>query len=374
MNDLKGLPIGAPLLLKVSITTFLVFVFCCRSLMGQPPTERLPETAQKSIRAVLATPDQVTEDSLKSWRAKQLEVVVWVQKVDRAASEAVQRVGKQLGSVDYFFEVARCPELAQQHPEWMASIQGHHEWMRLFEGLKKPKKDEVVKVYPWVPVFNREPFHAQAARIALMLEKLPKPKRVWLNDIQGAPSACGCGHPLCRWTADYGPLKTATPIGNAAPAEFIAKIQSIVGDVEIIPVMTSECEAADQHTVCGGVGCFEGACWKAFTQQLDLVASKTRRVGVACFYKEFDRDLKRYGPKAGWIRTAMLSFEAMPKIRDGKGLKPDRLVAVIQGWNVSPEELAQQQKIVDGLNPAGILICLPKIDQSWEPRLVRFNK
>ena len=206
-----------------------------------------------------------------------------------------------------------------------------------------------------------------------MLKKLPKPNRIWLNNIQGAPSACGCGHPLCRWTSDYGPLKTATPIGNTAPAEFVAKIQTIVREVEIIPIMTSECEAEDKHSVCGGVCCYEGICWKAFTKQLDLVATKAKRVGVACFFKEFERDLKRYGAKASWVRTALLSFEAMPKARNGKGLKPDRLVAVIQGWNVSPEELEQQQQIANRLKPAGILICLPRSSSPGNPELYPYQ-
>ena len=83
--------------------------------------------------------------------------MIYVKRADRATSEAVQKVVDRIGKVDYFFEVGRCPELAKQHPEWMASIQGHQEWMRLFKDFSKPKKDEVVKVYPWVPVFNREP-------------------------------------------------------------------------------------------------------------------------------------------------------------------------------------------------------------------------
>lgn len=330
--------------------------------------------SEDAFRAILVTPQQITAESLKKWLIEKTQVVLWVQQTDPATTAAAKKVNDQLGQVDYFFEVARCAELAKAHPEWMASIQGHHDWMRLFKDFPKPKKDEVVKVYPWVPIFNREPFDAQVKRIGSMLKRLPQPRRVWLNNIQGAPSACGCGHPLCRWTADYGPLKTATPIGDSAPAEFVAKIQSLVKKAEIIPIMTSECEAADQHTLCGGVGCYEGICWKAFTKQLDQVATKSQRVGVACFYKAFDRDLKRYGSKASWVRHAILSFEAMPKIRNGKGLKPERLVAVLQGWDVSAEELQQQQKIAADLKPAGILICLPKVDQSWEPRTMPIAK
>ena len=57
-----------------------------------------------------------------------------------------------------------------------------------------PADDEVVKTYPWVPVLSREGFDAQLARVRKLLDGLPRPAGVFLNDLQAAPSACGCGH------------------------------------------------------------------------------------------------------------------------------------------------------------------------------------
>ena len=326
---------------------------------------------EKVGRAVLLTAKMISDDELDDCRERGLEVVLLIQSLDNNTKVAAKRVKETLGRVDYFFEVARNETIANKHPLWMASIQGHGEWMRLFPGFVKPGKNEIVKVYPWVPIFYAEAQKAHLERIAFAIKNLPAPNRVWLNDVQGAPSACGCGHPLCRWTSDYGKVLTATKMGDEAPANFITKVQSVVGSAKIIPILTSECEKDDEHTTCGGVGCFEGACWKAFSRQLDLVATKVDHIGVACFYKEFDRDLERYGQEAGWVKFALQSFESMPKLRDGKGVPTDRLIAVLQGWNVNNEELDHQIKIAQSTNVAGILICKAKIEQDWQPKVIK---
>ena len=326
------------------------------------------------FRAVLLPPDAINPQTLIDCQIKKQSVVLSVKKLDSQTKAAAQLIKSKLGSVDYFFEIARCEELATKHPRWMASIQGHDEWMRLFPDMGKPGKDEIVKVFPWVPVFYAEAQKAHLERVNAALNYLPKPKRVWLNDVQGAPSACGCGHPLCRWTSDYGKILTASKLGDEAPATFVEKVQAIDPDVEVIPIMTSECEEADKHETCAGVGCFEGACWKAFTKQLDLVAQKVEHVGVACFYKEYNRDLKRYGKEAGWVEYAINSFKKMPQMRGGKGVSKHRLVAVVQGWDVTKEELNQQIKIAESLRVAGVLICTVEVQQSWQPKIIKLSK
>ncbi len=47
----------------------------------------------------------------------------------RAAVDRTERAGLAFA---YWIEVARSPELANEHPEWMASLQTHDEWRRLF--------------------------------------------------------------------------------------------------------------------------------------------------------------------------------------------------------------------------------------------------
>ena len=327
----------------------------------------------QSLRVVAVHPRQVNATLVQKWSKLNYEFALVIEDAGDETQAAIKRIVQSTGQVDYLFEVARSPQMAKKHPEWMASIQGHHEWMRHHKEIRKPGKDEVVKVFPWVPIFSREPFAAHVNRISELIKDLPAPRRVWLNNIQGAPSACGCGHPLCRWTSDYGPLQSTTPIGNEAPAQFVEQVKKRAKLNNVIPILTSECEAEDQHTVCGGVGCFKGICWKAFTAQLDAVAKETKHVGVACFYKALQRDLPRYKEKAGWIRYAVESFEKMPKVRNGRGLKADRLVPVLQGWNVSDEELQQQLLVAERLKPAGIMICLAKLDQSWSPHIIRWK-
>lgn len=77
----------------------------------------------------------------------------------------------------------------------------------------------------------------------------PSAKRIWFNDLQGAPSACGCGHPLSCWTADYGPIKTATTLDENAAAEFIAAVKQLSVGAEIIPIFVGECEEEDMVTL-----------------------------------------------------------------------------------------------------------------------------
>lgn len=352
---------------------FFIFVVTIATLSVHADADDILD-GNAIIEAELYSADMITDQTLRDCQQRKVSMVLFVKSLDNTTINAAKLIQSKLGSVDYFFEIARCEELAKKHPEWMASIQGHDEWMRLFPGMGKPGKDEIVKVFPWVPIFYKEAQKAHLQRIVSATEYLPKPKRVWLNNVQGAPSACGCGHPLCRWTSDYGKVLTASKLGDEAPAKFVEKVKAALPESDVIPIMTSECEEADKHTTCCGVGCFEGACWKAFTKQLDLVAQEVKHVGVACFYKEFDRDLDRYGQEAGWTRYALQSFESMPKLRGGKGVSPDRLVAVVQGWNVNEEELNQQTKIARSMQVAGILICKTKVEQKWQPKIIKLPK
>ena len=325
--------------------------------------------AEKQSYGVVVTADQVTATNLAAWQAEHHPVVLRIDSIanqvaDRNAAKAIQAAGLQL---DYFIEVARSPELAAAHPEWMASLQGHPEWRRLFPDVPEPNKDQVIKNRPWVPILYRETFAAHVARIKALLEHQPTPTRIWLNDLQAAPSACGCGHPLCRWTADYGPIKTATPLGDNAAADFVDEVKQLATNSEIIPIFAGECEREDEHSVCCGVACFEGKCWKVFTKQLDSLSATNPVIGVACFYREFDRDLPRYKQTAGWIHYTLDSFSTMPTQRNGTGVPANRLIAVLQGWDVTPEQLAAQIERVKETAALGYLVALCPIEQDWQP-------
>ena len=294
----------------------------------------------------------------------------------KAVRSATAAAKKARLSVGYWVEVARSPELADKHPEWMASLQTHDEWRRFFPDSPKPKADEVAKTYPWVPILSREPFKAQRERIVALLTDLPQPKVIFLNDLQGAPSACGCGNPLCRWTSDYGRKRTTVPLGDDAPALFVAAIQKASPKSEVIPVWTTECEEHDGHPdgLCAGVGCFDGICWKAYTRQLMPVAATCNRIAVLATYKQFQRDVARYGQaEASWVGFAVRTFDTMPPKHGGKAIPASRIVAVIQGWDVTAVEIVAQKKIANKSGANGCVVAFDKIDQDWFPKVVRWK-
>lgn len=347
---------------------------------GQSVEMKKPNpNAAVEFRGVLLNADQATEARLGQLKSQGIQAVaIPIHKTpdDRLAeTEACRRIQKHGLSLHYWIEVARCPELADRYPDWMASLQGHSEWRRLFNHPPTPGDGEVVKTYPWVPILGKEPFEGQLARIKELLQNRPQPSGIFLNDIQGSPSACGCGSHLCRWTSDYGKLRTTTPLGNRAPANFVAAVEKLVPHSEVVPVWTTECEEHDgaHDGLCAGVGCFKGICWKAWTEQLIPVASQSHTLGVLLPYKDFKRDLPIYGEKGGWITHAVKAFTTMPARYNQKPVEPSRLLAVLQGWDMKESEVAQQIEVAKAAGVTRTLVAYTSIKQDWEPRVVKLK-
>lgn len=357
-----------------------MFRFCAAiavSLTLSVPVLAADEKADR-LRGALLTAEMASTLRLVELRDQGYNAIVLsldsdsaeARQADQSAAKRVTDAGFQLW---YWIEIARNQQLADAHPQWMASLQGHQEWRRYFKDFPQPKPGEVVKNYPWVPILYRESFDAQLARVEALLAARPASRGVMLNDLQGPPSACGCGNPVCRWTADYGPIKTATVLGDDAAARFVAAVKKARGDsVQVIPVWTTECEAhdVDNDALCAGVGCYKGICWKAYTRQLQPLAEQSPTIGALLLYKEFGQDTKHYPQRAGWIGHALQGFQTMPPQNNGKAIVASRLVAVVQGWDVSRDELAAQQKQAETAGAAGWVVAFAKIDQSWSPRIV----
>ena len=334
-----------------------------------------PTTRDATLRTALLRAEQVTDDRLASLATEGFSAVVLklAASADAARDDearAARRIVASGLALHYWIEIAHSPEFADAHPEWMASLQGHEEWRRFFPDVAKPAEGEVVKNYPWVPIFYREAFDAHRDRVARLLADKPPAAVIFLNDLQAAPSACGCGHPLCRWTTDYGPKLTATKLGPDAAARFVLEVKRLAPDSRIVPVWAIECEEHDKDGVCGGVGCFQGICWKAFTQQLMPVMEQTEQLGVLLPYKLFERDLPVYGGEAAWITHALRLFETMPPVRGGKVVPVSKLIAVLQGWDVSPNQIQAQIQHATNAGAAGFVVAFDKIDQSWQPRVI----
>jgi hypothetical protein len=341
---------------------------------GSPPGPPLAAAPRSQpMRGVLVTAPQITTRQLRTWREQGCNSVV-LYLADGASAAPVRAAVKrtrEAGFAPYFWiEVGRCPALAQRHPEWMASLQGHPEWRRLFPQAPQPREGQVVKNYPWVPVLYQETFAAQLQRIADLLHGLPAVTGVLLNDLQAAPSACGCGNDLCRWTPDYGPIRTATRLPNEAAARFVLSVRRLVPGSTVIPVWAPECEEEEKAAACAGVACFTGACWREYTAQLEPVAQECDTLAALCLYRAFGRDLPRYGSDSGWARQALLSFSEMPAKRGGRSIAPQKVVAILQGWDVTE---AQRQAQIRQSRQAGVqayVMALTPIDQRWEPRIV----
>ena len=285
------------------------------------------------------------------------------------ARAAAARIRESGFGLYYWIEVARCPELADAHPEWMASLQGHPEWRRLHPDFPQPRDGEVVKNYPWVPISYRESFDAHLERIRKMLAGLPKPDGIFLNDLQSAPSACGCGNTLCRWTSDYGPIKTATPLGPDSAAKFVAEVRKIAPGAEVIPVWLSECQEHESKkgAACDGVSCFSGTCWREWTAQLMPLATGSNRIGALLTHGAF-------GLPDSWIESGIRSFQKMPPIRGGKSVPVARVIPILQAWKAIPQDRSSAIPSARAAGSTEFVVAMTPIEQSWTPRMVKVKR
>ncbi|MEO2017144.1 MAG: hypothetical protein ABGZ53_22545 [Fuerstiella sp.] len=365
---------------KNRTTAGLILVICGLMPQSAVMADNTSRTSEPAFRGALLSTGNVTSDRLKSLGKRDYNAIVVVLTHSSAAQLAEQERAANLVTaahfdLHYWIEIARCPELADAHPEWMASLQTHDEWRRFFPDTPRPNPEVVVKTYPWVPILAREPFDSQLKRVKGLLAELPRPVGVFLNDLQGAPSACGCGNSLCRWTSDYGRKRTTIPLGDDAANLFVDAVSKAAPGSKVIPVWTTECEKHDgrPNGLCAGVGCFEGICWKASVRQLAPLEQSLDNIAVLVPYKEFQRDLPIYGEQAGWIRHAVESFVKMPVLHGSQPIRASRLMTVLQGWNVDDDEIAQQIRVATQAGVCGYVVALNELNQSWKPKLVRWR-
>jgi hypothetical protein len=338
----------------------------------------VPQDSLPVLQAVMISADAVNPRSLSAlredgWNGVVLELRPGQTEPQAEARAAAAGLVSESGlDLYYWIEVGRCPEMANAHPQWMASLQGHPEWRRLFPDFPAVERGQVVKCYPWVPVLYEEAFAAHRDRLERLLAGQPPARGIFLNDLQGAPSACGCGNDLCRWTADYGPVRTATRAGEGAAARFVEAVRQLAPRSDIIPVWVTECEEEDGEPdgPCAGVGCFRGKCWPEYTRQLMPLAEESDRLAVLLPVHDFQRELPRYGSPAGWVGHALGTFQSMPPRHGGRAVASSRLIAVLQGWGCSPADVTAQRERAVAAGVHGIVVSRVPIDQSWQPRLL----
>ena len=119
---------------------------------------------------------------------------------------------------------------------------------------------------------------------------------------------------------------------------------------------------------------FEGICWKAWTKQLGPLEKQSEQIAVLAPFKAFDRDLPLYGKPAGWITFALKSFQTCPVANNARPVPASRLIAVLQGWDVSPPEIDAQIQRAAEAGTSNYVVVRSKINQSWQPRLNKFTE
>lgn len=352
-----------------------------------PDRRAAKRPARPPLEAVLVDPGAVTAESVAAWRREGFRAAALVLDEQylpsqyQAAAEAVRE-----GPLDlyYWIEVARNPRMAAEHPEWMASLGLHQDWQERFPQVALPKKGEVAKAYPWVPIGYRESFDAHLARVAGLLEKAAGPYRgLLVNDLQGGPASCGCGNLQCRWAIDYGVPATATRLaGDDLAARFVAEVRKLAGAIEVIPVWMTECEDQDLPAslspngkttgYCGSVPCSRGTCPQAFTAQWSaLVAGQDGPIGILAAHKELDRLGGDQGQSAAWIQAAVDYLDTVPPEHFGEAVAHKRLWLVVQGYDLAPGEQADVRRAARETGAGAVIVALARLDQSYEPRIIR---
>ncbi len=356
----------------MSRTTKGIFWFVALLSLVSAVDVRAAEPSPPKLRAILLNAKDMADSRIERLKAERFNAVVLAvsDSSDELAAEQAAAARIRAAGLDlyYWVEVARHAPTANAKPLQMASLQGHGEWRRLFPKTRVPQEGEVTKIYPWTPILYRENFDGHLARVTALLKDRPQAKGVFLNDLQAAPSACGCGNVVCRWTTDYGPIETAKRLKDDAAALFVSELSRRMPEVKLIPVWTSECEEHDQEALCAGVGCYQGLCWKRYAAQLAPLAKQVNALGVLCLYKEFGQDVPHWKSEAAWVEHALRTFEAPPQ--NGPKVATSRLIPVLQGWDVSADELKAQIGRAEAAGALGIVVAEARIDQGWEPRIV----
>jgi hypothetical protein len=226
-----------------------------------------------------------------------------------------------------------------------------------------------------VSVHSRAVFDYALARIGSLLEALPGRAAlagVFLNDVQSCPSGCGCGNPLCRsWDVSPGPKVAPSPFTHTEDyftVRFVDAVAAAHPDLAIIPVICSECEIgmtlggvanpdlATGH--CHGVTC-GNPCGAIYYPGLVRALRGQACVGLLSLYRALGRALPLYGPEAAWCAAILDGY------RQHNPSGP--VVSLLQGWDVTPEQVAAQVEQAERGGADGHVIALLPIEQSWWP-------
>lgn len=354
-----------------------------QSLERGPATD---ETAAPPLQAVFVDVDGISAARAAQWRRQGYGAAA-VLLDERHDSAAYKRASRMLAEAKldlyYWIEVARQPEMAAAHPEWMASLGTHDDWRTRFPNVPAPNDGEVAKAFPWVPLGYRDAYEAHLARVSVLLKRAAGDYRgLLLNDLQGGPASCGCGNLQCRWAIDYRVPSTTTKLeGDDVAARFVADVQKLAPAKRVIPVWMTECEDRDLPAgrqagggstgYCGGVACSRTTCPKVFTKQWSaLVGAVDGPLGLIATQQELGREGRDYGEPAGWTTQPIDYLDTVLPANGGNAAGHGRLWLVVQGYGVPAEDLAASRQAAAQAGVGAVVVALTRIDQTYEPRIL----
>lgn len=354
---------------------------------GRDPQSAIP--VKKTTEMVFVAPEDVTPRQIENWRREGFAAVVVLLDEEhsadayRAAATAVSAAKMDLY---YWIEIGRNQRLADAHPQWMASLGMHDDWLARFPAEKKPQKGEVAKAYPWVPIGYGEAFQAHLNRIEQLLKNAPDTFRgLLLNDLQGGPASCGCGNLQCRWALDYDVPETASKSGaDDAAVRFIGKARELAPGKQVVPIWMTECEMHDLPAaqapagistgLCGSVPCATGTCPRAFAKQLKtLLDGHEGPLGLLTAQEACERDAKFYGGPAGWISASVDYLDEIPLSPTLRGVPHAQLWLVVQGSLQNRNTEAAARATAHELQPGAIIVARVPLDQSYQPRVIAID-
>lgn len=275
-----------------------------------------------------------------------------------AAVGAVRAHGCQVG---YWLEVGRSPTLAESHPELVAPLEGHEGWRHAYPTVPVPGPGEIVRAFPWVPISCKEAWLLQLTRTAALLAEAPPVDHVFLNDLQDAPSSCGCGNLLCRWTPLARKTRVGTPLPRNYAAEFAASVRRIARGARVVAVLASECESTDQSGPCGGVDCAASPCWQQLAIAWGAVAADPEPIGLLALARTFRKPADWPSDRVAWLRGWSLA----------KGHAERPLLPVLQAWGGDEAHARREAEACLRSGAAGYVLALDPVEQSITPRVVR---
>ncbi len=303
---------------------------------------------------------------------------------DNTTAEALDLMAPYLNrrefSVYLWFDVGRNPSLAERRPDWVAGMGSHDDWRARFPNGPHPGEKERIGIHPWVSIWYRDVLADRQAAIERFVRGRKGLRGVFLNQIQGAPSACGCANDQCRWTVDYRMPGGPEKVDGVPAALLLAGLKRSMPGLEWIPVCTTECEEVDQAKggtgYCGTVQCYSGLCWKESTREMEAVAREASgSIALLLTEKSFRRELPVFKAAGGWPAFALRHFETIPPKYGRSPIPSRRFIAVLDARGPEGRSLgeAEERALRDGAEKAGaggVLLVRTPIDEGWEPRII----